>query len=59
MSKASDLNNIGKIYDRQGNIDKALKNYEETLEIFNQLGQKQYVDMYEEKIEQLKDKLRE
>ncbi|MFX1338750.1 MAG: tetratricopeptide repeat protein [Promethearchaeota archaeon] len=59
MSKASDLNNIGKIYEFQGRFNEAVKIYEEILEILQQKGQEDYIEMFKEKIEQLKEKLKE
>ena len=59
MSKASDLNNIGKIYEIQSKFNEALEIYEETLEIFTQLGQKEYIEMFTTKVDQIREKLRE
>jgi len=56
MSKASDFNNIGKIFEIQGQFKEAIKNYKQAIDLFNQLGQKQYVEFIQENIDKLREK---
>ncbi len=53
MGIASDFYNIGRVYKIQGEYRKALHNYEESLKIFSQLGQKQYVKVIQNYIDEI------
>ena len=53
MGIASDFFNIGRVYKMQGEYRKALQNYEESLKIFTQLGQKQYIEVIQNYIDEM------
>ena len=57
MGKASDLYNIGRIYELLNEYRKALQNYEDSLEIFTQLGQNQYIEVINQNISNLRNKM--
>ncbi len=53
MGIASDFYNIGRIYNMQGEYRKALQHYEESLKIFTQYGQKQYIEVIQNYVDEL------
>ena len=57
MGIANDFYNIGKVYNKQGEYRKALQNYEESLKIFAQLGQKQYIEVLQNYINEIHRKI--
>lgn len=57
MGIAGDFYNIGKVYNKQGEYRKALHNYEESLKIFTQLGQKQYIEVLQNYINDIQRKI--
>ena len=53
----SDLNNIGRIYETIGDFHEALTRYEGALQISTQIGQNQYIEMIQKKINKLESKI--
>jgi len=54
---ASDLYNLGKIYDICGEFSDALENLNKSVNIFNQLNQIQNANLIQEKINEIIKKL--
>ena len=50
------LNNIGFVYTSLDEFEEAINNYQQAIDLFNQLGQKQSVDFIQENIDKLKEK---
>lgn len=53
MGKASDLYNLGRVYEIHGELRKALNQYEESSQLFNQLNQEQYINIIQQKIDDI------
>lgn len=54
----SDLNNIGRILEILGEFHEALNTYEGGLQISTQIGQNQYTEMFQNKITEVKNKIK-
>ncbi|KKL58841.1 hypothetical protein LCGC14_2221320 [marine sediment metagenome] len=56
MKRASDLYNLGRIYEILQEYHRAINHFEKSLIIFKQLEQKQYVEVITQKISDLRKK---
>ena len=54
----SDLNNIGRIFETLQEFHEALNTYEGALQISTQIGQNQYTEMFQNKITEVKNKIK-
>jgi NAD-dependent SIR2 family protein deacetylase len=57
MGKGIDFYNLGRVFEIHGDLRKALNQYEESLKIFSQLNQQQYVNVIKQNIDSLQKKI--